>query len=386
MSNASNRRPNKCKNSYKLLDDYTVVDIETTGSNVNDCKLIEVAAVRIRNGKVEDTYSSLVKPDCKIPIFIEFLTGITNDMLKDAPLPDKVLSEFTAFLGNDFVVGHNIVSFDSCVLYDYLRDVLGIFFTNQMVDTLHFARKCDVNPDNYKLKTLADYFGITYDPHRAMNDCIANYQIYEKLKPLFDESRITKDASSEKHIKKVLSESTMALAELSGMCRSLTASKTISDEQVLSLQKWISENLYLAGNYPFDSIFEKLEEINKGGDITQEIRKELLSLLQIHSDPVKNKSDDSDADLTGKTVCLTGEFLFGSRDAVTEALKIRGVTVSGSVTSKTDYLIVGGEGSTAWACGNYGSKVKKALELQDKGKSIKIIREDVFEKWLNMTR
>lgn len=385
MSDASNRRPDKSKNSYKLLDNYTVVDIETTGANVNDCELIEVAAVRIRDGKIEDTYSSLVKPDCKIPVFIEFLTGITNDMLKDAPLPDKVLSEFTAFLGNDFVVGHNIVSFDSCVLYDYLRDVLGIVFSNQMVDTLHFARKCDVNPDNYKLTTLADYFGITYDPHRALNDCIANFQIYEKLKPLLDESRIKKVSSGEPHTKKALSESTIALAELSGMCRTLTAGETIYDEQILSLQKWINENLYLAGNYPFDTIFEKLEEINKDGEITQENREALLSLLQIHSDPVKNKSEDSDVDLTGKTACLTGEFHYGSRDAVTEALKNRGVTVSGSVTTKTDYLIVGGEGSTAWACGNYGSKVKRALELQEKGKPIKIIREDVFVKWLHTT-
>ena len=62
-----------------------------------------------------------------------------------------------------------------------------------------------------------------------------------------------------------------------------------------------------------------------------------------------------------------------------------GASVKNSVSGKTDYVIVGGYGSNDWACGNYGSKVKKALELQSKGKDIKIIKEEEFFKCLKET-
>ncbi len=363
-----------------LVSDYTVVDIETTDCNVNDCEMIEVAAVRIRDNVISDTFSSLMKPYEEIPSFIEFLTGITNEMVCNAPLPYQVLPALDAFIGNDIVVGHNIASFDSCVLYDYYQSILGKIFSNSMVDTMHFARKCTLSPVNYKLATLAGHFGITYDAHRALNDCIANYKVYEQLKPLLDESKL-KNTSD--YTKKVFSEKTLALAELSKMNRAIISAGSISDTQILEMQTWMKDNLYLSGNYPFDSIFEKIEEISKGGTISEEDRASLLSLLQIHSDPVRTQSENSEVNLTGRNVCLTGEFQFGARDTITKILINRGVFVMERVTSKTEYLIVGGNGSTAWACGNYGSKIKKALELQAKGKPIKIIREDVLMKWLN---
>ena len=369
-----------------LASDYTVIDLETTGLNVNDSEIIEIAAVRVRNGEISETFDSLIRPCVKIPPYIESITGITNEMVCNEPLCDEVIEAFSDFVGDDIVVGHNIISFDSRILSIYYNDILEKSFDNEMIDTLKFSRKCTISPNDYKLTTLADYFGITYDAHRALNDCITNHQVYERLKPFFDENIAERHTTNRSvHHKQQRSEKTIALATLSALCKDLTNGLTLTDTQILDLHQWMKDNLHLSGNYPFDTIFEKLEVISKGGEITQESREALLSLLQTHTDPVKNKSEDCNDDFTGKIVCLTGEFRFGSRDAVTEVLKNRGVTVSSSVTSKTDYLIVGGEGSTAWACGNYGSKVKKALELQDKGKTIKIIREEVFVKWLNTT-
>ena len=384
MSGTQSARPYKSRHTNKVVSDYTVIDIETTDCNVNDCELIEVAAARVRDDEIVDTYESLIKPPYPIPPLIEALTGITNQMVQSAPSSAQIIPTFAAFVGDDIVIGHNIVSFDSCVLYDNYLHILGIPFTNNIIDTLHFSRRCDISPDNYRLTTIAEYFGITYDAHRALNDCIANYKVYEALKPLVDEAAL-KQTSGSSSPHRHLSEKTLALARLAQMCRSFTNESRLSDDRILELIRWMDDNIYLAGNYPFDPIFEKISEISREGSVSEESKAELHSLLELHADPVKHKSENCDVDFTGKAVCLTGEFQYGPRDTVTELLKSKGVTVSGSVTSKTDYLIVGGEGSTAWSCGNYGSKVKKALELQEKGKTIKIIREDVLIKWLNST-
>ena len=149
---------------------------------------------------------------------------------------------------------------------------------------------------------------------------------------------------------------------------------------------WLDAHRELAGNYPFDVIVRKLVEILEDKVITESERAELLALLEEQSDPVRHHSEKctDQIDFAEKLVCLTGEFEFGSRAEVEARLEQAGALIAKSVTGKTDYLIVGGCGSEAWAHGTYGTKVKKALELQEKGKQIKIIREDVVLKCLTL--
>lgn len=380
-------REGKGSHFYDLLSHYTVIDIETTGLYPSKCEIIEVAAVKVRDGKIVDTYESLIKPSAKVSYLIEKLTGITNQMLSDAPQREKVIPEYADFIGDDVVIGHNIASFDSCFLYDYFMDVLKRPFSNPMVDTLYFSKKCGIEPDDFKLTSIAQLFGVEYEAHRALNDCIANHAVYEKLKPLFKYGA-DYDRSSERHnrnrFKTRHTEETKALKDLSKIIDLILEDNVLSDDEIFGLREWMHENTYLAGNYPFDSIFSKIEEVLDDGIITEEERAELFELLTVHSDPVSAKADTcEDLDLTGKCVCLTGEFVSGTRNEITASLESKGVIVGKSITSKTDCLIVGGEGSTAWSCGNYGNKVKKALELQEKGKPISIIREDVMMSWLN---
>ena len=285
MSASQSTRPYKSRHTNKVVSDYTVIDIETTDCNVNCCELIEVAALRVRDGRIVDTYESLIKPQFPIPLLIEALTGITNQMVQSAPPCEDIIPAFAAFVGDDVVVGHNITSFDSCVLYDYYLQILGIPFTNAIIDTLHFSRRCAISPENYRLTTIAALFGITYDAHRALNDCIANFKVYEALKPLVDEKAL-KQTSGSGTTQRHLSEKTLALASLSQMCRSFTNESSLSDDKILELIRWMDDNMYLAGNYPFDPIFEKISEISRAGSITEERRTELLRLLEEHADPV----------------------------------------------------------------------------------------------------
>ena len=119
-------RKNKGKSVNAYVSDYCVVDIETTDSIPNG-EIIEFGAIKVRNHKIIDTFSTLIKPPCYICKFITELTGITNDMVKDAPVLDDVIDKFLEFVGNDIIVGYNNSSFDMCVLYDYILKLRGVF-------------------------------------------------------------------------------------------------------------------------------------------------------------------------------------------------------------------------------------------------------------------
>ena len=101
----------KGKSLLNLPKDYCVVDLETTGLDSEYDEILELAAIRVRNNQVVDTYSQLVKPEEEIDEFIQRLTGITNEMIANAENIEITLPKFLAFVGDDILVGHN-VNFD----------------------------------------------------------------------------------------------------------------------------------------------------------------------------------------------------------------------------------------------------------------------------------
>lgn len=382
-------RLGKGSNARACINDYTVIDLETTSKYLNDCEVIEMAAVRIRGGVISDTFATLVKPTQSIPALITRITGISDDMVADAPCCQDALKAYIDFIGDDIVVGHNILTFDTNIIFDLCLKHFGLLFGNDMVDTLQFARYCDLPVSDLKLTTLTAHFGIEHNQaHRALADCIANYHCYEKLKPLFtDEVQVQfTSSSSPKRYGTKPSKTTQDLLNLLVLVQNIASDHVLSDSEIVCLGFWLDDHRELAGNYPYDVIMRKLTEILEDRIITEEERAELLVLLDEQADPVKYRAEENSEqiDFSGKLICLTGEFHCGSRADVEKRLGKAGAIIAKTVTAKTDYLIVGGSGSAAWSCGNYGNKVKKALELQEKGKPIQIIREDEALKCLIM--
>ena len=177
-------RVEKGKSIIDLLDNYIIFDIETTGLDSSYDEIIEIGAIRIENNKVVSKFQSLVKPNIEIDDYISELTGITNDMVKDAPKIEDVLPQFMEFVGNEILIGHN-VNFDINFIYDNLYRNNYKVLKNDFIDTMRLARKLLPELPHHRLIDLADYFNIDFsNNHRALRDCEITLSIYENLKLL----------------------------------------------------------------------------------------------------------------------------------------------------------------------------------------------------------
>lgn len=172
------------KNLTKFIDDYVLVDIETTGFSLINDEIIEIGAIKVENNKIVKQYDELIKIDKILPQKITELTGITDNMLKNGKLPNIVLEEFIEFVGNNIIVGHN-VNFDLGFLCNKCKKYLNYNLNNDYIDTLYLARKLVPNAINHKLGTLAKMFNISYEgAHRGLKDVEITYGVYNSLRKI----------------------------------------------------------------------------------------------------------------------------------------------------------------------------------------------------------
>lgn len=190
-----NSKRNKGNSIIDNISNYTVIDLETTSKYTTSAEIIELSAAKVRNSEIVDKYNTLIKPSNNVSSAVTNITGITNEMLENAPSIDEKLQEYLDFIGDDIILGHNIVSFDSTILYDLCEKMNLKTFSNNMLDTLRYSQYCDIDVSDHKLKTISKFFDIEHNAHRALDDCIANFEIYEKLKEHFTGSIIIPIAS-----------------------------------------------------------------------------------------------------------------------------------------------------------------------------------------------
>lgn len=164
------------------LSNYVVIDVETTGLDPEKDRIIELAAVRVVRNEVVETFTSLVNPEIEISDFISNLTGITNEMLADAPRIQDILPSFLDFIGDAVVLGHNVV-FDVKFVYCACMRCFSDGFPNNFADTLRWSRRLFPEYRSHKLKDLIKRFDITVDDqHRALSDALAAHQCYQYMK------------------------------------------------------------------------------------------------------------------------------------------------------------------------------------------------------------
>jgi len=155
-----------------LSTSVVVLDFETTGlSPRGGDRITEVAALRVRDGRIVDRYVTLVNAGVRIPSFITGLTGISNDMVATAPPAKRVVRELVAFLEDDIVVAHN-ASFDHGFLIAEVERGGLTARTYRTLCTMRLARRLTPGLGSYKLSVVAEHLGVTYGgaAHRAEAD------------------------------------------------------------------------------------------------------------------------------------------------------------------------------------------------------------------------
>ena len=169
------------------FDEETIVfDIETTGLSVQNCRITEIGAVKVKNGEVTESFNTFVNPEIPIPADIIELTGITDEMVADAPKVKEALELFFDFIGDrenekkKLLVAHN-ASFDMGFIR-FAAEECGMDFRNPYLDTVALSRFLNPELKKHKLDVLAEHYQLgDFNHHRACDDAAMLAAIYVKM-------------------------------------------------------------------------------------------------------------------------------------------------------------------------------------------------------------
>ena len=162
--------------------EFVVFDLETTGAKAPPCRITEIGAFRVKNGKVTGEFHRLVNPEMPIPPFIQGLTGITDAMVRNSPKFRDVMGDFLDFIGDSVLVAHN-AKFDMHFLNHEIGKIYEDYrIGNPSICTVHLSRKLLPDIQNHKLKTLAEHFSVALiNHHRASDDARATAGVFVNL-------------------------------------------------------------------------------------------------------------------------------------------------------------------------------------------------------------
>ncbi|WP_342513136.1 exonuclease domain-containing protein [Sporosarcina sp. FSL K6-1522] len=168
----------KYRASSTYVQDYVVLDFETTGFRAGADQIIQIGAIKYVKHEQTDILSTFINPHRYIPLSVTQLTGISNEMVQAAPTIDEKIEELLAFIGDLPVIAHN-ASFDMGFLYA-LERIKGVHIPELIViDTMKLARKVITETPNHKLVTLTNYLQLEHDAHDAIGDCLVTAEIYQ---------------------------------------------------------------------------------------------------------------------------------------------------------------------------------------------------------------
>lgn len=332
------RKKNKRNKGKSLLvfpENYTIIDIETTGLDPSYDSIIEIGAIKVVNNSIESTFSSLVKPpainydpafdDCDflfddngrkyyyVDSYITNLTHITNEMLDSAPEPKDVLKDFIDFISDDILIGHNI-NFDINFLYDNILKYYDVKLNNDFVDTLRLSRRLHPDFSHHRLSDMANFYGIDdSDAHRSLSDCNTTNELF-------------------KHLYNSMIEQFGSIDEFNQFLKAHNISNQKLDANTITTSN---------------------TEFNK-----------LHPLYQ-------------------KVCCFTGKLENLPRKDAMQLVVDLGGLIANSVTKKTNYLILGNNDYCPRIKDGKSNKQKKAEKLKLSGQDIEIISENTFYEMLD---
>ncbi|HEV8369656.1 MAG TPA: exonuclease domain-containing protein [Pyrinomonadaceae bacterium] len=177
--------------------DFVVVDVEATGAKTPPNRLIELGAYRIRGGRIVDKFLQLVNPEIPIPRFVVTLTGISNEMVRQAPVFADVAPKWLDFVSDSVLVAHNAPFDTSFLNHEISRVYPGHRMVNPHLCTVRLSRRVLPHIANHRLDTIADHFSIPIlSRHRAGSDALATAEIFLFLLSRLEEDHGVKDLAT----------------------------------------------------------------------------------------------------------------------------------------------------------------------------------------------
>lgn len=159
---------------------YTIIDIETTGNGIKGNKITEISIFKYDGYEIIDEFTSLVNPECEIPYFITGLTGIDNDLVRNAPKLSEIADKILKITKDTIFVAHS-VGFDYGVIKNEFKS-LGLDFTRKKLCTVRLSRKLIPGYNSYSLGKICSALDIPLkDRHRARGDAHATTLLFQKL-------------------------------------------------------------------------------------------------------------------------------------------------------------------------------------------------------------
>ena len=176
--------------------------------------------------------------------------------------------------------------------------------------------------------------------------------------------------------------------ELIGICRGVIADDNVDEREAIFLGQWIENHREIANRWPVNVLYARITEMLKDGVLSKDEQGELLRTLQeltgessTYQEPNRSTTlpinrPAPDIEFSGKTFCLTGQFVFGSKIECEETVAELGGMVDQAPTQDTDYLVIGEVCSPEWEHTSFGKSIEVAVEMQSQGHDIKILSEE----------
>lgn len=220
---------------------FIALDLETTGLRSDRDEIIEIGAVKIQNYHVVDSFHRLIKPRQEIPHFITDLTGISNEMVSQAPYLEEVLGEFMAFIGDHAIVGHNL-DFDRGFI-ERAAQSLGYSFTPPGIDTLALSRLILRDIKRHRLNQVAKHLKISQEEHhRALDDALVCGKIFMSLLRLLENRGVENFKDVEALADKEYYISSSRKYAMSILCKNTEALKKLYEMSSLSNLNYLEYN------------------------------------------------------------------------------------------------------------------------------------------------
>lgn len=368
--------------------EYVAVDFET--ANEQRVSACSIGIAVFEDGRVRTFERLLRPPEMRFEPFHVSIHGITAEMVADAPTFAELWPELRELLGGSHEVFAHWAPFDkgvlkACFAHYQIPDPVPVVSC-----TCKLARVALPGLESYSLDAVADALQIDFSHHEAGSDAYACAEIVRSLR-LTTPDRLAAQGTKFGPAAHPLTEPLVAPAddELLGVCEGILIDGIVTIAEVRGLVEWLEEHPRFTRNWPGDSILSRSREVLSDGSLSDEEASMIETLLRSSvsgiPQPEPKSADAAGFDelppatvLSGKSLCFTGEFAFGTREECQRATVEAGGKAAANVSKKLDFLVIGTMAGDAW----FSGKVEKATACKLAGAPLRIISEASWVKAL----